>query len=438
MPQPNDYSGAFAPVEPSQALMQGIQAGVGIQNLQAQQAQQQAAMAQQQQQQAAIQKLLSPNRTAEDVQNAIFLMPQMSEHYKRAWEVGSTEQQQARVSEMSQVAAALTLGKPEAAADILTRRVQALENSGGPPDQIQAAKSMIATIQADPQFALGMTMAKLRANPAAKDVVENIVKLNKDARDQAAAPAELRQKEADATKAEVGAKFAEVGALLDLKEKGWRITAIQEDIDIKKQANRIAAMNAATAREGNALKREELTLQIQAARQKLDDAVRTKAADIESARSSIDNLINTADKILGVHKKDPGTVESAHGPLSSRMPTASQSTADYEAMVETLGSQTFIAQIPAMKGAGALSEREGDKLQASLQSLSLKQSPASMKAAVEEVQRLMLKSRKNLTTRYGVPETVPDTPAVDASPAAIDALVKQYTGSSTVSPKPRN
>ena len=438
MPQPNDYSGAFAPVEPSQALLSGIQSGVGLQNLRVQQQQQQAALTAQQARSDAFARLASnPNRTADDWAQAMTLMPDMSEHFKRAWEVQNTAQQQATVGEMSQVAAALMLGKPEAAAAILTNRIKALEN-GGPPDQLQGAKSMLAMIQADPKFALGMTMAKLRANPAAKDVVENIVKLNKDARDEAAAPAELRQKEADAKKAEVGAKFAEVGALLDLKEKGWRITAIQEDIDIKKQANRIAAMNAATAREGNALKREELTLQIQAARQKLDDAVRTKAADIESARSSIDNLINTADKILGVHKKDPGTVESAHGPLSSRMPTASQSTADYEAMVETLGSQTFIAQIPAMKGTGALSEREGDKLQASLQSLSLKQSPASMKAAVEEVQRLMLKSRKNLTTRYGVPETVPDTPAVDASPAAIDALVKQYTGSSTVSPKPRN
>lgn len=291
MPQPNDYSSAFAPVEPSQAFMQGIQSGVGIQNLQVQQQQQQAALAAQQQRNDAFQRLASnPNRTADDWAQAMTLMPDMSEHFKRAWEVQNTAQQQATVGEMSQVAAALTLGKPEAAAAILTNRIKALEN-GGPPDQLQGAKSMLAMIQADPQFALGMTMAKLRANPAAKDVVENIVKLNKDAREELDAPIERRKKIADADAAEVDAgikkKYGETSALLDIRKKGWDITAIVEDIGIKKEANRIAAMTAAAAREGNALKREELQLKIDETRKKIDEAAREKVAEAESRISGV-------------------------------------------------------------------------------------------------------------------------------------------------------
>jgi hypothetical protein len=244
-----------------------------------------------------------------------------------------------------------------------------------------------------------------------------------NAPEKAAADAALAT--ATAQKAAVAAKFAESNAVIDLQKKGWDITKIQSDIDIAKQNSRIAAMNAATAKEGNALKRQENEIKLKEMIDKRDATVREKVADIESARADMDNFLNTADRIL---KTPKNIVGSAAGPISARMPTLSQDTADFEALVETLGSQAFMAQIPKMKGAGALSDAEGKKLQSSLQNLSLSQSPERLLENVKEAQRLIMKGRANLSRKAGLPESIPDTPAVQTSPSDIDALVKKYGG----------
>jgi hypothetical protein len=245
----------------------------------------------------------------------------------------------------------------------------------------------------------------------------------KNAPEKAAADAALST--ANAQKAAVAAKFAESNAVIDLQKKGWDITKIQNDIDIAKQNSRIAAINAATAKEGNSLKRQENELKLREMIDKRDATVREKVAEVESARSDMDNFLNTADRIL---KTPKNIVGSAAGPISARMPTLSQDTADFEALVETLGSQAFMSQIPKMKGAGALSEKEGDKLQSSLQNLSLKQSPERLIENVKEAQRLILKGRATLAKRSGLPESIPDTPSVQTSPGDIDALLKKYGG----------
>ena len=122
------------------------------------------------------------------------------------------------------------------------------------------------------------------------------------------------------------------------------------------------------------------------------------------------------------------TLRAATGPLDSRLPTIQQDVADLEALAETLGSQAFLSQIPSMKGLGALSNAEGEKLQSSLTNLSMKQSADQLAANVREAQRLILKARKNVETRYGVKAGPPDTPAVQTPAADIDALVKKYGG----------
>ena len=97
------------------------------------------------------------------------------------------------------------------------------------------------------------------------------------------------------------------------------------------------------------------------------------------------------------------------------MPTTNQGVADFEALVETLGSQAFLAQIPKIKGTGNLTEKEGDKLQASLQNLSLKQSPDRLLANVDEAVRLLEKARVTITARSGLPTVPSDVPARELS-----------------------
>ena len=148
------------------------------------------------------------------------------------------------------------------------------------------------------------------------------------------------------------------------------------------------------------------------AKEKRDAADRDQKATLANQSADIDNFINTAVRI----KQTPrDIINAATGPIASRLPTTNQGVADFEALVETLGSQAFLAQIPKIKGTGNLTEKEGDKLQASLQNLSLKQSPDRLLANVDEAVRLLEKARVTITARSGLPTVPSDVPARELS-----------------------
>ena len=129
---------------------------------------------------------------------------------------------------------------------------------------------------------------------------------------------------------------------------------------------------------------------------------------ITNVSFSSSHFFNTATQI----KQTPrNIINAATGPIASRLLTTNQDVSDFESLVETLSSQAFLAQIPKIKGTGNLTEKEGDKLQASLQNLSLRQSPDRLLANVDEAVRLLEKARVNITARSGLPALPSDVPA---------------------------
>lgn len=428
--QPINYLTQVA--DPFAQAAQGYKLGATIVDVEAKRAEaarQQQAMQQQQQQLAQEQArfFTNPNPTMRDAARfASMLSPEQSKAFLPYMDGITKEQQQGTLRRTGQLLSSLQLN-PTIAVDRLKQEAEAARNSGDADDA--ALLDRLAAAAADPaqgpSVAFKALVQSASAIPGAKEMFETIDKGMGTAREDAMFPSKLGEAQSNAQKAAVAAKFAESNAALDLQKKGWDITKIQEDIKIAKQNAGIAALNSQIAREGNAIKREENQLKLREMIDKRDTAVREKAAEVESARADMDNFLNTADRVL---KTPKNVIGSAAGPISARMPTLSQDTADFEALVETLGSQAFMSQIPKMKGSGALSEREGDKLQASLQNLSLKQSPERLVENVKEAQRLILKARSTLSKKAGLPDSIPDTPAVQTAPADIDALVKKYGG----------
>lgn len=227
---------------------------------------------------------------------------------------------------------------------------------------------------------------------------------------------------AEATTAQVQAKYAESKALQELEKTGWDIKKVQADMAFQRESNRIAAMNAAASREGNSLKRQELQLKVQDAISKRDEGIRAKVAEVEAGRFNIDNMLNTADRILANPELD-----SVLGTVQGRLPVVlSDKAQDAVALIDTLGSQAFLSQIPNVKGMGALSNTEGEKLQNAFQNLGRVQSEAQFKTNLKEAQRLLLKARKNMADRYGVPDTPADTPAAKPAPGkSVDDILKE-------------
>lgn len=375
-----------------------------------------------------------PNAKASDYAGMMVKYPQLSEHFKRGWETLNGEQQHNKLSTATQVYAAVNSGKVDIAVQLLTDQAAALRNSGK-EEEAKAAETMAKFIEMDPKSAkttTGLLLSSLMGPEKFADTFTKLEGENRAAQEQptkmTALEAEARKKKADADLAEIKVKYGEQSELAALAKSGWDIKKIEQDIIASKagvsqgaERNRIAAMTAALGREGNALKREELKLKIDDHRNKQAEEVRTKVSEITNARASIDNMLNTADQLL----KHPGK-DAALGSIAAKIPTLRQDTADFEALVENLDAQSFIAQVPAMKGMGALSDSEGKRLSNALQSFSLKQSPEQFSNNVREAQRLMLKARKTMSDKYGVPNTTPDTPAAAPDQKSVDDLLKKY------------
>lgn len=418
---------------PFEAAIQGYGIGANMAEMQAKRQaaevatqQAQANLERQQAAQAATQALFSnPNPTARDFIQVASMLPEKEAASMRAnWDALSKDRQENSLKFSGQVLAAFNSGSPEVGTQLLMEKATAERNSGN-ENEAKAYETWAEIAKTNPQAAMKSLGVMVAQVPGGDKVIESVTKIGAESRAEAKAPSELSEAQSRAQKAAVDAKFAESNAVLEQQKKGWDITKLQEDIKIAKENSRIAAMNAAISREGNQLKRQEMGMKLEEMKMKRDEAVAGKVADVEAARSNMDNMLNTADRIL---KTPMGVIGSAAGPISSRIPTTSQSTADFEELVATLGSQSFISQIPNIKGMGALSNAEGEKLQQALQNFSLRQSPERLIENVKEAQRLILKGRSTLSKRYGIPDTVPDTPQAAPGAGDIDALVKKYGG----------
>lgn len=416
MVQPINYMAMMPQVDPAKQFGQGFQLGANIRQAQAEQAAAEQAQALKAQYAADLQNAMQ-NPTASSFAALTAKYPGQREAFKQSWDMLSEDQKNSDFSEGSKAFFAIEQGRPDVAAGIIDSRISAMQNSGKDPGQFKLLRDQLDTDPKKVQAGLGFLLSAADPDRWGKVVAASTAGEK--------AQADLSEAQSRAHSAAVAAKFAESKAAQDLAKGGWDIAKLQNDISVSRQNTAIAAMNAQLAREGNSLKAMELRQKIDEANAKRDEAVRTKAADVEAARFNIDNMLNTADRVLAT---DIGVIQRSAGPIASQVPTLSGASADFQALLETLGSQSFIAQIPNIKGMGSLSNAEGEKLQSALQNLSLRQSPERLIQNVKEAQRLLLKTRKNVAERYGVPDTVPDTPAAQTTAADIDALLKKYGG----------
>lgn len=421
---PINYSGTFDNLQsPQDALLAGLKSGVGIQQLQAERQQAEAKRAQEAQMRADLAQL-SGNMTPEAIASMSIKYPHLSEQFKRSYDMLAPEVQKARLQAAAPVYAAIHSREYGIASKMLRDNAAALENSGkgAEASQVRAMADLVDLHPENANYTIGTMLATAMGPDKFADAFKDIGTEQRDADlhgdKMRKGAAEASAAEADAQTKAITAKYADSQALAELAKKQWDVRKIAADIEFQKESNRIAAMNAAANREGNALKREELQLKINEARTVRDDKLREKVADVESAASNIDNMLNTIERI----KKNP-SLDSVVGSMEGRSlyPNATLGTmnpfgdgderSDAIALIETLGSQAFLSQIPNIKGMGALSNAEGEKLQAAFQNLSRAQSEKQFRATLDEATRLLNKGRDTVSKRYGVPLGAPDTPA---------------------------
>jgi len=154
----------------------------------------------------------------------------------------------------------------------------------------------------------------------------------------------------------------------------------REKLDMRRLENEQRALDRQYNRETNNIKREELKLKIDERKTKLDE----KKQNISSALSKKQAGIKSTQRLIDDMLAHEG-LNSAVG-LSSVFPTIpGGDSADYEVMLETLKSQQFLNEIQQMKGMGALSNAEGQKISAAAEALSLAQSEDEHRKALKRI-----------------------------------------------------
>ncbi len=149
------------------------------------------------------------------------------------------------------------------------------------------------------------------------------------------------------------------------------------------------ALMAQIAQMNNSLKNANSDVQRQLIEQKIED-LKGKAAEKEAALQSqamgrvaaFDSALDTLD-IIAKHPGKKDVVGALTGGVMSIVPGTNA--AGFASQLETFKAQTFIPQVSALKGMGALSDAEGKKLTAAVGALDTKMKPAEFDASLNRI-----------------------------------------------------
>lgn len=305
------------------------------------------------------------------------------------------------------------------------------------PEQYQQQRQALQQAQAiemaklDP-FQQGLVNQQMGLNRLA-DVAGNVLGVQ-DPQLQAVAARQSVLKGVDQTSAsslrEAAQKLADIGDLQGANALAQQSVAIQAKIDEKQNALAQALLIAReknqsaeqlakdrneimlqTAQMNAALRGANSDVQRQLIEQRIQD-LQTKSAEKQQALqaqsqgrvAAFDSAIETLDLV----SKHPGK-KSVVGTLSGGVLSAIPGTdaAGFASQLETFKAQTFIPQVAALKGMGALSNDEGKKLTAAVGALDVKMKPSEFDSAVSRIKRDLEAARQRAATLPGMGNTNP-------------------------------
>lgn len=297
---PINYNLAVA--NPIDSVVKGYQQGVGISQIQQDQAAQQAALVQKQQQAQVINSLVSnPNATADDYSKAQLLVPGLADQLGKAWSTKNTAQQQSQITDLSQWSSAIQNGQPQIAVDAMKARADALENTAnGPTPDSRALRAQADAIAAHPEFGNFMIKSLLAAHPDGKKVIDNIVAQGKESRDEALAPAELRTAtakaggaEADTSQKSLAVVGSTLGALQGKNAKPEQVQTALKSLAAKGLITKDDLPGYIAAIPTDAKQRDEWLGSLQMAGLKPEDQVKLTTPDANARLSAATQIKTT-------------------------------------------------------------------------------------------------------------------------------------------------
>lgn len=233
MVAPIDY-GVQIP-DPTQAFLGAFQTGTSIQQAELKQQQQMQQMAQQKLIQEGFNKLRQPGATTQDVSNLAMILPKdQSESVLKAWALKTDDQKQNSLNRAGKVVSALFAGENDIAQQYINDQAVAKRNAGD-EEGAKFLETWRGVTEINPTASRDFFTAELLQLPGGKDIVDNIVKLSKERREEREGIPKLAELEAKAISAGVSAQNAPLIAAAELAKLKAETLApsVRETIDFK-------------------------------------------------------------------------------------------------------------------------------------------------------------------------------------------------------------
>lgn len=173
----------------------------------------------------------------------------------------------------------------------------------------------------------------------------------------------------------------------------------QQNVNLRRMELDDKKFDRQIANETNAIKLADLQDKRQQNQQAIEQAKRDKADAYNAGIDTLSRTIDTATKVLN-SPGFTGYFGTNLNPLSSRYIPGTDA-ADTEALVDTLKSQGFMSGIQQMKGMGALSNAEGQKVMDAIGNLSASQSEKSARAAINTIISTTQRAQQRMQQKYG-------------------------------------
>lgn len=163
----------------------------------------------------------------------------------------------------------------------------------------------------------------------------------------------------------------------------------------------IAQMNAALRGANSDVQRQLIEQRIQDLQNKADEKQATLQSQAQGRVAAFDSALDTLD-VLSKHPGKKDVVGALTGGVRSMIPGTDA--AGFASQLETFKAQTFIPQVAALKGMGALSDAEGKKLTAAVGALDPKMKPKEFDAQISKIKADLEAAKQRAMNMPGMPK----------------------------------
>lgn len=171
----------------------------------------------------------------------------------------------------------------------------------------------------------------------------------------------------------------------------------------------IAQMNSALRGANSDVQRQLIEQRIQDLQVKAEEKQATLQSQAQGKVAAFDSALDTLN-VISNHPGKKSVVGALTGGVMSMIPGTDA--AGFASQLETFKAQTFIPQVAALKGMGALSDAEGKKLTAAVGALDPKMKQKEFDSQVVKIKTSLEEAKQRALNMPGMPKQTTQNPSV--------------------------